>query len=989
MKNIFPAKDGLRRLPRLALALGLLAGPLTAAAQTAPAVIYGLGTATQAFAAFSAGQQALFPLYPANLQNNSALYGNGIAITGVTAGQQLVGIDARPSTSQLYALGYNATTGAAQLYIINTTTGAASAVNSTPITLNLQDPDRANTRGFIPNVGFDFNPRADRLRVVAPNGVNYRLNPNTGGLVATDTPLSYAAGSNVGHAPYIGTAAYTNSAVMVAGTTLYDIDVTNTNALLSTQTNPNGGILDPVNKVTFMTNGNGNYYPLTSPTIGLDLDIAYDRSSSSNLAYLVEARYSDVNNTDINNKAVYPGGTTNRFSSNLWAFNLATGQAVGRNIFGQVPIFLSNIATMSSLQLVWTGAVSSDWQTAGNWYPNKVPTATDDVFIAGTGTVVGPGLTVANQPIITTAAPVAHTVTLDNDAVLTTATGGLLSVAGDFINNGATVAGSGTGTIALAGTGAQDIGGSTASTFQNLSVNSSATATTSAPASVQRALTVTGSLAIGSGQAFTLLSSASGQAYVVNVGSGAVTGTATVQRYIDPSINPGLGYRHYSAPVSNTTLADLATSTFAPVFNAAYNSSATPGTTRPYPTVFGYSQAQYESSPASSATPDFDKGYYSPASGGVAWVPGTGYTVNLGSNELVDFNGLLTNGNVTTAGQGRSAKANAGWQLLGNPYPSALDWNQVAASGLNGVDDAVYVFKSTGQYSGYYAAYVNRQGTSGGTNVIPVGQGFFVRTSAGSTGSLNFTNAQRITTDATAPFQRTAADTRPQLLLELSNGTAASQTDIYFQSGATASFDKAYDAVALPFLNGLVLASESGAEVLAINGQPALAGTVTVPLQVAAATAGTYTLRAADLANLPAGYHAYLRDGVLNTYTDLAATPSITLSLPATPAPGRFAVVFATAAPLATAPAALAALVGVYPSPAHGTATLVLPQALRGTGSSTVQLLNSLGQAVLTRTVAASSPDAIELPLTGLAAGIYTLRATTAAGQVAKRLVVQ
>ena len=33
---------------------------------------------------------------------------------------------------------------------------------------------------------------------------------------------------------------------------------------------------------------------------------------------------------------------------------------------------------------------------------------------------------------------------------------------------------------------------------------------------------------------------------------GLVIGQATVQRYIDPSLNSGLGYRHYSSPVFST-----------------------------------------------------------------------------------------------------------------------------------------------------------------------------------------------------------------------------------------------------------------------------------------------------------------------------------------------------------------------------------------------------------------------------------------------------
>ena len=651
-------------------------------------------------------------------------------------------------------------------------------------------------------------------------------------------------------------------------------------------------------------------------------------------------------------------------------------------MFGQTPLFLADIAVAINAPKTWNGSISTAWNNPGNWTPTDVPGTTDDVFIPG------PSSTVLYQPTVGDPEN-AFSVTLGVGAVLNTQSGGTLSLGGNFVNNDGTVTGDGNGTIAFVGAAAQEISGPNQTNFRNLTVNNTGGVTTSSAVSVERALTVSSNLNIGTGLNFILSSnSTTGVAYVVNSG-GVVNGTATVRRYITPT-NPGLGYRHYSAPVTNTTVGDLATTSFTPVFNAAYNSNPTPGTTTPFPTVYGYNQTQYEGSPATTITLDFDKGFYSPASGGDAWPSGTGFTVNLGSSEMVDFVGTLATGSFSTPGQGRGAKANAGWQLLGNPYPSPLDWDQVVATGLANIAPTVYVYKSSGQYTGSYASYVNGQGTNGGTNVIPVAQGFFVRTGAvGATGNLNFMNSQRITTDATAPFQRTAADTRPQLLLELGNGTLTSQTDIYFQNGATAGFDNAFDATALPFPNGLTLASEAGSDVLAINGQPALSAAVTVPPRVAVATAGTYSLRAADLANLPAGYHAFLRDAVLNTYTDLATTPSVSLNLASGAAPGRLAVVFTNVSPLATAPAALAALASVYPSPASGKATLVLPQALRGNATSTVRLLNALGQAVLIRTVAPGSADAIELPLAGLAAGIYTVRATTVAGQVAKRLVIE
>ena len=93
--------------------------------------------------------------------------------------------------------------------------------------------------------------------------------------------------------------------------------------------------------------------------------------------------------------------------------------------------------------------------------------------------------------------------------------------------------------------------------------------------------------------------------------------------------------------------------------------------------------------------------------------------------------------------------------------------------------------------------------------------------------------------------------------------------------------------------------------------------------------------------------------------------------------------------PLATAPAALARLAGVYPNPAHGTATLLLPMALRGNQATAVTVVDNLGRTVLARTLPAGTAETLELPLAGLAPGIYSVRAYTAAGLVAKRLAVQ
>ena len=103
-----------------------------------------------------------------------------IQLTGLRVGESLVGIDFRPATGQLYAVGSDLSTD--RVVSINPTTGVVTSVGgTTPSTPDI----------FF---GTDFNPVVDRLRVVGDADTNRRFNPNDGTLAGTDTTLAYAAG---------------------------------------------------------------------------------------------------------------------------------------------------------------------------------------------------------------------------------------------------------------------------------------------------------------------------------------------------------------------------------------------------------------------------------------------------------------------------------------------------------------------------------------------------------------------------------------------------------------------------------------------------------------------------------------------------------------------------------------------------------------------------------------------------------------------------
>ncbi|MUG91839.1 DUF4394 domain-containing protein [Scytonema sp. UIC 10036] len=177
----------------------------------------------------------------------------GIPITGLAAGQNLVGIDLRPQNGKLYGIASDGM-GNAQLYAISTQTGSAVAIG----TLGQLVDDTGNSVAITgSSFEVDFNPTVDRLRIVTSNGLNFRVNPNTGAAIDSNVLVAdiNPDDSSGGGTTTTDATAYTNSAPNVTATTQYTLDsATNTLVIRNplnngTQTSPlvvtlNGSPLD-------------------------------------------------------------------------------------------------------------------------------------------------------------------------------------------------------------------------------------------------------------------------------------------------------------------------------------------------------------------------------------------------------------------------------------------------------------------------------------------------------------------------------------------------------------------------------------------------------------------------------------------------------------------------------------------------------------------------------------------------------------------------
>lgn len=187
------------------------------------------------------------------------------AITGLTAGDVIVGADTRPATGVLTALAKNGTAGA--IYAIS---AAGVASNRLPLTLSSGGAVSLTGSSF----GVDFNPVPDRLRVVGDDGQNLRINV-ADGVTAVDTSLSSTG---------ISGAAYTNSifdggtALATQSTALFGVDST-TDSLVLIGANPatGGGCVTNPSAMppTTADAGNPNCGVVTSiGALGVDVGIA-------------------------------------------------------------------------------------------------------------------------------------------------------------------------------------------------------------------------------------------------------------------------------------------------------------------------------------------------------------------------------------------------------------------------------------------------------------------------------------------------------------------------------------------------------------------------------------------------------------------------------------------------------------------------------------------------------------------------------------------
>ena len=207
----------------------------------------------------------------------------------------------------------------------------------------------------------------------------------------------------------------------------------------------------------------------------------------------------------------------------------------------------------------------------------------------------------------------------------------------------------------------------------------------------------------------------------------------------------------------------------------------------------------------------------------IVLIPGKGYSLKKEVNNNISYLGNLNNGDVTISGLRRTSGTYAGWNLIGNPYPSVLAVDEMS---FGNITAAVSVWPHNG------ATYINySKGTGGNSEAryIQPGQGFMVQIPSGfDNQSLTFTNNMR-THDGLGSLDKKLnkeEDFFPMLLKIVISGAEAKKDETYigFRELATKGFDSYYDvhklfgAADVPHIFSYIITNDD--EELAIQSFP-------------------------------------------------------------------------------------------------------------------------------------------------------------------------
>ncbi|RYZ97376.1 MAG: T9SS type A sorting domain-containing protein [Sphingobacteriaceae bacterium] len=437
---------------------------------------------------------------------------------------------------------------------------------------------------------------------------------------------------------------------------------------------------------------------------------------------------------------------------------------------------------------------------------------------------------------------------------------------------------------------------------------------------------------------FTIRSDVNGSGTIATLGSaGAITGTYNVERYIQGGASKYRGYRLLSSQVNQGTISSIR------LYNFDYIKSGTivSGTTGAAggfdssplnnPTIFLYREdvvpvpnsftsGNFKGVNKINSTPDSyviqvdgygTNNYALPVGNGFMFFFRGDRTTSVFNKTTQPFadpesivmtttgtinQGKVTVRNWTTTGTEyllyTSATANSavrGFNLVGNPYPSSIDWNKMntttSTTGIYApnVSTKIWIFNGTVKTYGTFVKG-DPTGTNGASNIIPSGQGFYVRATS-TAAQVIFNEDAKVNTQVTGSNLLMSLPTETETVNRYfrvnfeKDSVNKEDALVFFNKASKTEFSEEEDGEYRKGLNMVGLSTMGADNVpMAVNHtaftKQRQVLSLNTYINTSLATSGRYTLKLSDITNMPKQYDVWLKDAYKKDSLDIKNNPN-------------------------------------------------------------------------------------------------------------------
>lgn len=517
---------------------------------------------------------------------------------------------------------------------------------------------------------------------------------------------------------------------------------------------------------------------------------------------------------------------------------------------------------LDKYQVEWTGSTNTDWAIGSNWSSGNVPPSGASILIPD----------VTNQPVLDQNRTIGS-LTIDPLADVDL-NGFELLLTKSLTNNGAIISNGGTFNF-NGSSDSQFIYANNTIDIDNITINNINDVTLS-----NGSINLYGTLTLTNGtfntnNSITLISNASGTARIDEITSGSLNGNITMQRYINAGATD---WRFLTSAINGASLADL-NDDFVTSGFVGSNFPNWPTASNPWPSIYFYDE---------SVAGVQDNGFTAATNisntigvGEGLWV-WSGDTITGTQPFTIDITGPANTGNislpVTFTSSGMPTED--GWNMVGNPYPSTLDWDDPSITKTN-INNAIYIWNPDLQQFGSYSGGI---GTNGASNNIASSQAFWVQANAIGA-AITVTEASKTSVDGA--FLKLNTSIQP-LRLKATNNHGSDEIAINFNTNTTNSYDALYDAEKMTSVNTNLprISSITNLIEYSINQLPEQE--ISIPIKITSDISGIQQIDIENATNFANVSCLILEDLFTGTTYDLLNVQSITAYIRDTTTVARF-----------------------------------------------------------------------------------------------------